>query len=47
MDDALAAIDAIESDYEGNRRAAREIAAEHFAAEKVMGRLMERAGLRL
>lgn len=45
MDDILKAVDAIESDYEGNRRAAREIAAEYFAAEKVVGSLMERAGL--
>jgi hypothetical protein len=45
MDDVLAAVDAIESDYQGNCRAAREIAAEYFAAEKVVGRLMERAGL--
>src|SRR5262249_19738985 len=45
MDDILAAVDAIESDYEGNCRAAREVAAEYFAAEKVVGSLMERAGL--
>ncbi len=45
MDDILAAVDAIESDYEGSCRAAREIAAEYFAAEKVLGSLMERAGL--
>lgn len=45
MDDILAAVDAIESDYEGNCRAARDIAAEYFAAEKVVGSLMERAGL--
>jgi hypothetical protein len=45
MDDVLAAIDTIESDYEGNCRAAREIAEEYFAAEKVVGSLMERAGL--
>ncbi len=45
MDDILAAVDAIESDYEGNSRAARDIAAECFAAEKVVGSLMERAGL--
>ena len=44
MDDVLAAVDAIESDYEGHCRAAREIAAEYFAAEKVVGSLMERAG---
>jgi hypothetical protein len=45
MEDILVAIDAIESDYEGNCRAAREIAAEHFAAEKVLQSLMTRAGL--
>jgi hypothetical protein len=45
MDDILAAVDAIESDYLGNCRAAREIAAQYFAAEKVVGSLMERAGL--
>jgi hypothetical protein len=45
MEDVLAAVDAVESDYDGNCRAAREIAAEYFAAEKVVGSLMERAGL--
>jgi hypothetical protein len=45
MDDILRAVDAIESDYEGNCRAAREVAAEFFAAETVVGSLMERAGL--
>ena len=45
MDDILAAVDTIESDYEGNSRAAREIAREHFAAEKVLGKLMQQAGL--
>lgn len=45
MENILAAVDAIESDYEGNCRAAQEIAAEYFAAEKVVGSLMNRAGL--
>ena len=45
MDDIVTALDAIETDYEGNCRAAREIAAEYFAAEKVLGSLLERAGL--
>ena len=45
MDDVLAAVDAVENDYAGNCRAAREIAAEYFAAEKVVGSLMQRAGL--
>jgi hypothetical protein len=45
LDDVLAAVDAIESDYEGHRRAAREIAAEYFDAGRVVGSLLERAGL--
>jgi hypothetical protein len=45
MQDILAALEAIEADYEENSRAARDIAAEYFAAEKVIGSLMERAGL--
>jgi len=45
MEDILAAVDVIESDYEGACRAAREVAAEYFAAEKVLASLMERAGL--
>jgi hypothetical protein len=45
MDDIVRAIDAIESDYASNCRAAREIAHEYFDAEKVVGSLMERAGL--
>jgi hypothetical protein len=44
-EEILAAVDAIESDYAGNRKAAREIAAEYFAAERVVASLMERAGL--
>jgi hypothetical protein len=45
MEDILTAVDVIESDYAGNCQAAREIAAEYFAAEKVVGSLMSRAGL--
>ncbi len=45
IEDILAAVDTIESDYEGNCRAAGEIAREYFAAEKVVGSLMERANL--
>jgi hypothetical protein len=44
MEDVLAAVDTIESNYESNCRAAREIAAEYFAAEKVVGSLLARAG---
>jgi hypothetical protein len=45
MEDVLHAVDAVEGDYAGHCRAAREVAAEYFAAEKVLGSLMERAGL--
>jgi hypothetical protein len=45
IDDIIKAVDAIESDYAGHRRAARDIAAEYFAAEKVLGKLMQEAGL--
>ena len=44
-EDVLAALDAVARDYAGQSRAAREIAAEYFAAEKVVGRLAEQAGL--
>src|SRR5262245_7184514 len=44
-EDILAAIQQIESDYAGNCRAARDIAAEYFSAERVVGSLMERSGL--
>jgi hypothetical protein len=45
IDSAAAAVDAIESDYAGHCRAAREIAAEYFAADKVLGSVMARAGV--
>ncbi len=45
LEDILRAVDCIESDYQGNCRAARGIAAEYFAADKVVASLMERAGL--
>jgi len=41
----LAAVDAIESDYETHSRAAREIAAAYFAAETVVDSLLKRAGV--
>ncbi len=45
MEDVLAALERIGGDYERQRTAAREIAAEHFAAERVLGSLLERCGL--
>lgn len=44
MDEILAAVDAIQGDYEGHARAAREVAHECFDATKVVGSLMTRAG---
>ena len=44
-EDILAALEEISTDYRGNCEAAREIAAEYFAAEKVLASLMSRAGL--
>jgi hypothetical protein len=44
-DDIVAAVDAIEGDYAGNRRTAREIAAEYFDTERVLQSLCDRAGL--
>ena len=45
LEDIMTALDQIESDYEGNCRAAREIAEQYFAADKVLDSLMTRAGL--
>jgi hypothetical protein len=45
VEDILAAFDEIRADYDAHARAAREIASECFAAEKVVGSLLERAGL--
>ena len=45
MEDILRAVDELERDYAGNCKAAREIASEYFAADKVLGSLMERARL--
>jgi hypothetical protein len=44
MEDIVAAFAAIESDYKSHSMAAWEIAAEYFAAEKVIGQLTEAAG---
>jgi glycosyltransferase involved in cell wall biosynthesis len=43
--EALAAIDLIEADYPRHGRAAREIAGEYFAADRVIGQMMAEAGL--
>jgi glycosyltransferase involved in cell wall biosynthesis len=43
--EAAAAVEAIEADYRAHSEAAREIAAEHFDAGRVLGSLLARAGL--
>jgi len=45
MDDILNSIDAVNSDYEGEAKAAYEIAREFFAHDVVLGRLLEDCGL--
>ena len=45
QDDIVAAVEEIERDYERQSRTAREIAAECFAAEKVLDSLLQRAGV--
>jgi hypothetical protein len=45
MEEILAAFDAVSSDYERHSRAAREIAEDHFRAERVLARLLEDLGL--
>jgi len=45
MDDILAAIDAIESDYTGHCKAASEVAEAHFGSDVVLQSLMSRAGM--
>jgi hypothetical protein len=45
MDDIVAAAAAVRADYARHSRAAAEIAREYFEAEKVLGSLLERAGV--
>jgi hypothetical protein len=45
MDEILAAIDAVNADYDRHRRAARAIAQDCFRTETVLARLLEEAGL--
>jgi GT2 family glycosyltransferase len=45
MDEILAAVEAINSDYDRHCRAAEEVAREYFSHEVVLGSLLERAGV--
>lgn len=45
MEEIMAALQAVGSDYERHSRAARDIAQEYFCAEKVLGRLLDASGL--
>jgi GT2 family glycosyltransferase len=47
IDDAVAAIETIEADYPGARRAAFDLAREHFDARVVLGRLLDTVGVAL
>ncbi len=47
IDDAAAAIEAIEGDYQRARRGAFEVAREHFEASTVLGRLLDTVGITL
>jgi hypothetical protein len=44
-EEALTAIDAVEADYPGHSRAARELAGDCFAAERVIAHLLTQCGL--
>ena len=44
-DEALAGIDAVAADYRGHSRAARALALEYFAADRVLAAVMEATGL--
>jgi hypothetical protein len=45
IDEAVAAIERVEADYEHHRLAARAFAEAHFASERVLGELLERIGV--
>ena len=45
IDEALSAIEAVRSDYDRHSRAARQIAQEYFASERVLGALLDGLGL--
>lgn len=45
LEDILDAAERVARDYDAHSAAAREIAAEYFAADKVIGRLLDQAGL--
>jgi hypothetical protein len=45
VDEALNAIETVRSDYERHSRAAREIAQEYFASDRVLSALLDRLGL--
>jgi hypothetical protein len=46
MDSLLSALDRLDADYERHAAAARQIAEEHFEAQKVIGEMLDRAGFR-
>ena len=45
LDEAVAAVAAVEADYDGHQQAALEIARRYFSAEQVLGDMLKRVGL--
>src|SRR5581483_827326 len=45
LDEAAAAVEEVRSDYDRHARAAYEIAREHFAARRLLGRMLDDMGL--
>jgi hypothetical protein len=45
LDEAVRGVETIARDYEGHAQAAREVAEQHFASDKVLGRLLDEVGL--
>ncbi|MGB2709963.1 MAG: glycosyltransferase family 2 protein, partial [Conexibacter sp.] len=45
LDDAIAAVEAVNADYARHRRSAAEIAREHFDATRVLGELLDELGI--
>jgi hypothetical protein len=46
LEEAVAGVEEITADHDRHGRAAREIAEEHFAAERVLPRLLDELGVR-
>ncbi|MCI0635859.1 MAG: hypothetical protein L0206_18370, partial [Actinobacteria bacterium] len=45
LDEAIAGVERITGDYDHHSRAARAVAEEHFASDRVLARLLDRLGV--